>query len=136
MSLNMIGPYVVRNFIGDPPPGRIQQDVEVIAVRGVDYSILRKRGLRSSVYIVETVVDCGSILGARATFLQYVTSSGADPAKLIWNGYDYDVEKQRLAITGVQLLSIKQNAFICGALTPGFTVDLRVRWMGILTPLD
>lgn len=136
MSLNMIGLFRVRNFVSDPPPGRIQQDVEVINVRGVDYSILRHRGLRSDGFACETVTDCASLIDARLAYLNYTTSTGANPAKLIWNGYDYDIEKQRFAITKVELLSIRRNIFICGALNPGYTWDLRVRWMGILTPLD
>ena len=137
MSLNMVGPYLVRNFVGDPPPpGRITEEVEVISVRGVDYSIIRKKGLRSTPYQLETVVDCGSVYGARATFFEYATSVGAPPAKLVWNGYDYDMEKHRFAITAVQLLSIQRNIFICGALSPGFTFDLRARWSGILVPTE
>lgn len=134
-QLHQIGPNLFRNFIGTPPPGRVQQTVEVISVPGVDNSILRRMGRRSSVYTFDTIVDCLTGDLAEFEFSLYDTNVGAPPAKLVWNSYDYDRLKLRLAVIRVDLVGINRNVAICGGLRGGVW-DLRARWHGILVPFD
>lgn len=133
---NQIGSHYFRNFIGAPPPGRINETIEKVDVPGVDYSILRKKGFRSPVYMMESVVDCPSYLIARGQFYTYTTDIGAAPSKLVWAGYDYDIERIRFAVTGVELVDIRRRLIICGALYPGNTYDLVVRWSGVMVPVE
>lgn len=133
---NQIGPHYFRNFLGPSPPGRLNETIERIDVAGIDYSILRKKGFRSQNFQFDSIVDCPSYLLARAQYYTYTTDIGAAPSKLVWAGYDYDTERIRFAVTGVELVEIRRRLIICGALYPGNTYDLVARWTGVLVPVE
>lgn len=135
--INSIGPNFFRNFLSPQPPGQEQQVVQRIDMPGVDGSILRRMGLKSKEYQFDTVVDCLTGDLAEYEFTVYLTSVGADPAKLIWNSYDYDRLNLRFAVMDVELVSIRRLAMLCGGLRAngiGFW-DLRARWSGIMVPI-
>ncbi len=133
-TLNMLGPYAFRNFINSSPPGRINESLERIDVPGIDYSLLRKMGYRSEQFEFETIVDAPSYPVARLEYWRYSTTVGAEPARLIWAGYNYDIEKLRFAVMNVTLVSIQRKLGICGGLYFGNTYDLHAKWSGILVP--
>lgn len=132
-TINYLGPYQLRNWIG-PCPQRIQQQVEVLASPGVNYEAVRLIGARGNVTVRESVVDVANVVFGRLLFTQYSSMIGATPAKLIWNNYDFDNENIRAAVLGCELIDLSRRALICNPLVFGNTWDLRVRWSFLLVP--
>lgn len=135
-TLNMVGAYAFRNFIDSQPPGRINETLERIDVPGIDYTILRKMGYRSESFEFTTVVDAPSYIRARIEYWSYTQLIGQPPQRLIWAGYNYDVEKIRFAVTEMHLVSLQRKLGICGGLYPGNSYDLTAKWVGILVPTN
>lgn len=132
-TVNSLGPHDLRNWIGTIPPV-VQTTSEVLSYPGVDYEAVRVHEIRSGQFVMDSVVDVPTILDARATAQDYADLIGEVPQELVWNGYSFDDEDLRVLVLQVQLLSIRRRGSICGALSPGNTIDLNVRWSLIFTP--
>lgn len=134
-TVNSLGPFLFRNWL-TPPPGGIREMTEVIESPGVHYQAVRLRGLRSDRHVMEAIVDCPTGLFARALFYGYCQAVGTDPMKLVWSSYDFDIEGRRVVILDCNLVSIRRKVAICGALYPGNTIDLHVRFELLLVPFN
>lgn len=132
-KINRLGSFRFRTWFGTPP-GRIKERVEVLTSPGIDFDAVRLLGASSPQFEVESVVDVASDLFAHHLFAAYASVIGGNASKLVWAGFDYDQVNQRAIVLDCQMLSVQRKAAICGALNPGFTTDLRVRWRLLLTP--
>lgn len=134
-TLNSLGPFLFRNWL-TPPPGRIRETTEVIESPGVNYQAVRLRGLRSQPFTMEGVIDCATGIQARSYYIAYSQAVGTDPMPLVWANYNFDIEGQRAVILDCDLISIQRKVAICGAVVPGNTIDMRVRFQLLLTPYN
>lgn len=132
-TVNLIGPYLLRTWFG-AVPDYVKHEVEILTTPGVNHEALRLRGLRSGVITRDSVVDVPNLIAGRLLYASYTRLIEAAPSKLVWNGYDFDVENLRAAVVSVTLLELRKNAIICNPLTPGNLWDLRVRWSFLLVP--
>lgn len=134
--LNRLGAFQFRNWIGNPPASRIRERTEVLSSPGVDYQAVRLLGVQSDAHVLESIVDQPSVINARMTYAAYCGAIGGAAMKLVWNDHDYDQENMRAVALDCELVSIERKAAICGALVPGWRVDLRVRWRVLLVPFN
>lgn len=134
MALHFLGPFRFRNWRGAPPQ-RIRQTTEVLSHPGADYEMVRFVGKKSGSVQRDTIVDVASFAMGMALFGQYQNLIGADPQKLIWNNYDYDIDGMRAIVLDCEKVELRQNLLICNPITPGYTVDLVARWTFLLSPI-
>lgn len=130
---NSIGAFAVRNWFGDPPQ-RLQQSVEVLQYPGRDYQAVRRMGLRSQLFRVQSVVDVPTLVAGRIRYASYAGLVGTGIYRLVWNGWNLDAENQRVVVLETHLVELQRKLQICGALYPGNLYDLRVDWSLLMVP--
>jgi hypothetical protein len=129
---NSIGPHYVRNWFGAPPQ-RMVESTEILSYAGNDYQAIRKLGIRSPIFQMQSVVDVFSSATGRNLFAQYCNMVGIDVYQLFWNNWNLDTENQRVIVLDCRIIELQRKLQICGSLN-GYLVDLRVDWTLMLTP--
>lgn len=134
MALHMLGPFRFRNWRGAPPQ-RIRRTTEVLSHPGADYEMVRMIGKKSGAVQRDSIVDVANIAMGMSTFSIYQNLIGLGPQRLIWNGYDFDLDGMRAIVLDVEKVELRQNVLICTPLTPGYHADLVARWTFLLSPI-
>lgn len=130
---NSIGSFLVRNWFGPPPP-RMTESREILSYPGNDYQAVRKLGVRSPMFQLQSVLDVFNAAQGREIYAQYCNLVGTGVFQLIWNNWNLDNENQRVIILDCKIVELQQKLQISGALNPGYLVDLRVDWSLMFTP--
>lgn len=133
-TFDSLGPFRFRHWLGPSPP-RPRQTPQVYTFPGANYESVRLEGIRTQPFSRESIVDQYSIGACRLMYANYCTLIGATPSKVVWQNYDFDMERLRVHVLDCELLEIARRVMICNSLFDGASVDLRVRWTMIFTPV-
>lgn len=134
LTIDQLGPYRFRHWLGPPPP-RPRQQSQMLTYPGTNYQAVRLLGLRTLPFRRDSIVDVPNIAYGRLLFAEYLSLIVIGQSRLIWANYDFDIENIRATVLDCELVSLHRNIAICNPLTTGNLVDLRVRWTMTLTPV-